>query len=63
MTIICESCGTVLRQYPGMHRAGEPMAQKDNEGSFLLCPSCRYKQRYVAPSAYAMDKTREDPAV
>ena len=40
--ILCSnpSCDAVLRRVPGLHQAGEPYLQSDEDGSFMVCLKC-----------------------
>ena len=44
--ITCPGCRAVLRQVAGLHQAGEPYMQHDEQGTFMICLKCETKVRW-----------------
>ena len=51
--VYCETCGTTLRQTPGIHRANEPFLETDEIGPLIRCPKCGGVNRSLSPNRLA----------
>jgi hypothetical protein len=52
---VCETpgCGAVIRKILGLHRFGEPMVWKDDDGEFVQCPRCQARIPWPPPELRA----------
>ncbi len=42
-------CGAMLRQVAGLHSAGDPPLQHDQQGDFVCCPKCHARIGWPPP--------------
>jgi hypothetical protein len=42
-------CGAILRKVAGLHSAGDPPLQRDQQGDFVSCPKCHARIGWPPP--------------
>ena len=58
--ISCPKCSAVLRRIDGLHQAGEPFMQADEQGQFMICLTCQTRVPWVDED---QPPTPEPPAI